>query len=154
MDTAGGPGAGAGTDDCRPLWNADRIGSQVTVSGDSRITRVGKVIRGCRLDEVSQLLNVLGGSMSFVGTRPEVPKYVARYTPEMMATLLLPAGVTSEAGIRYKDEAELLDKAEDVDETYVQQVLPGKMAYNLASIRRFGLGQELLTMLRTVKAVL
>ena len=101
-----------------------------------------------------QLLNVLGGSMSFVGTRPEVPKYVARYTPEMMATLLLPAGVTSEASIRYKDEAELLDKAEDVDETYVQQVLPGKMAYNLASIRRFGLGQELLTMLRTVKAVL
>ena len=72
----------------------------------------------------------------------------------MMATLLLPAGVTSEASIRYKDEAELLDKAEDVDETYVQRVLPGKMAYNLASLRRFGLGQELLTMLRTVKAVL
>ena len=116
--------------------------------------QTGKVIRSCRLDEVGQLLNVLGGSMSFVGTRPEVPKYVARYTPEMMATLLLPAGVTSEASIRYKDEAELLDKAEDVDETYVQQVLPGKMAYNLASIRRFGLGQELLTMLRTVKAVL
>ena len=160
------------------VQNADRIGSQVTVSGDSRITQVGKVIRSCRLDEVGQLLNVLGGSMSFVGTRPEVPKYVARYTPEMMgemtfvgtrpevpkfvkeytdemyATLLLPAGVTSEASIRYKDEAELLDKAEDVDETYVQQVLPGKMAYNLASIRRFGLGQELLTMLRTVKAVL
>ena len=136
------------------VQNADRIGSQVTVSGDSRITRVGKVIRSCRLDEVGQLLNVLGGSMSFVGTRPEVPKYVARYTPEMMATLLLPAGVTSEASIRYKDEAELLDKAEDVDKTYVQQVLPGKMAYNLASIRRFGLGQELLTMLRTVKAVL
>ena len=130
------------------VQNAHRIGSQVTVSGDSRITRVGKVIRSCRLDEVGQLLNVLGGSMSFVGTRPEVPKYVARYTPEMMATLLLPAGVTSEASIRY------LDKAEDVDETYVQQVLPGKMAYNLASIRHFGLGQELLTMLRTVKAVL
>ena len=136
------------------VQNADRIGSQVTVSGDSRITRVGKVIRSCRLDEIGQLLNVLGGSMSFVGTRPEVPKYVARYTPEMMATLLLPAGVTSEASIRYKDEAELLDKAEDVDETYVQQVLPGKMAYNLESIRHFGLGQELLTMLRTVKAVL
>ena len=133
------------------VQNADRIGSQVTVSGDSRITRVGKVIRSCRLDEIGQLLNVLGGSMSFVGTRPEVPKYVARYTPEMMATLLLPAGVTSEASIRYKDEAELLDKAEDVDETYVQQVLPGKMAYNLESIRHFGLGQELLTMLRTVK---
>ena len=94
----------------------------------------------CTSYEVGQLLNVLGGSMSFVGTRPEVPKYVARYTPEMMATLLLPAGVTSEASIRYKDEAELLDKAEDVDETYVQQVLPGKMAYNLASIGRIVYG--------------
>ena len=82
------------------VQNADHIGSQVTVSGDSRITRVGKVIRSCRLDEVGQLLNVLGGSMSFVGTRPEVPKYVARYTPEMMATLLLPAGVTSAASLR------------------------------------------------------
>lgn len=133
---------------------ADQMGAQVTVGEDRRITRVGKLLRGCRLDELPQLLDVLAGNMSFVGTRPEVPKYVARYTPEMMATLLLPAGVTSEASIRYKDEAELLDKAEDVDETYVQQVLPGKMAYNLASIRRIGLGQELLTMLRTVKAVL
>lgn len=88
--------------------NADKIGSQVTVGGDSRITRVGKVIRECRLDEIGQLLNILGGSMTFVGTRPEVPKYVEKYTPEMWATLLLPAGVTSEASIRYKDEACLI----------------------------------------------
>ena len=107
--------------------NADKIGSQVTVGGDSRITRVGKVIRECRLDEIGQLLNILGGSMTFVGTRPEVPKYVEKYTPEMWATLLLPAGVTSEASIRYKDEAALLDAAEDVDATYIQDVLPGKM---------------------------
>ena len=106
--------------------NADKIGSQVTVGGDSRITRVGKVIRECRLDEIGQLLNILGGSMTFVGTRPEVPKYVEKYTPEMWATLLLPAGVTSEASIRYKDEAALLDASEDVDATYIQDVLPGK----------------------------
>lgn len=117
--------------------NADKIGSQVTVGGDSRITRVGKVIRECRLDEIGQLLNILGGSMTFVGTRPEVPKYVEKYTPEMWATLLLPAGVTSEASIRYKDEAALLDAAEDVDTTYIQDVLPGKMKYNLRSIQVF-----------------
>ena len=134
--------------------NADKIGSLVTVGEDPRITKIGKRLRGCRLDELPQLINIWKGEMTFVGTRPEVPKFVKEYTDEMYATLLLPAGVTSEASIRYKDEAELLDKAEDVDETYVQQVLPGKMAYNLASIRRFGLGQELLTMLRTVKAVL
>ncbi len=134
--------------------DADRIGAQVTVSGDSRITRVGKVIRNCRLDEIGQLLNVLAGSMSFVGTRPEVPKYVERYTPEMLATLLLPAGITSEASIRYKDESDLLDAAEDVDEVYVQQVLPGKMYYNLKALEVFSVWSEIRTMFRTVLAVL
>lgn len=122
------------------VQNADRIGSQVTVSGDSRITRVGKVIRSCRLDEIGQLLNVLGGSMSFVGTRPEVPKYVARYTPEMMATLLLPAGVTSEASIRYKDEAELLDELlfgdVDVDHDVDLEPVPGKELVELLGLYR------------------
>lgn len=134
--------------------NADRIGTQVTVSNDSRITRVGKVIRKCRLDEIGQLLNILEGTMTFVGTRPEVPKYVAAYTPEMMATLLLPAGVTSEASILYKDEDKLLDQAEDVDETYIRQVLPGKMRYNLYAIRNFNFWFDIRTMFRTVFAVL
>ena len=133
--------------------NADKIGSQVTVGGDSRITRVGKVIRECRLDEIGQLLNILGGSMTFVGTRPEVPKYVEKYTPEMWATLLLPAGVTSEASIRYKDEAALLDAAEDVDATYIQDVLPGKMKYNLRSIQEYSFFKEIETMFQTVFAV-
>lgn len=133
--------------------NADKIGSQVTVGGDSRITRVGKVIRGCRLDEIGQLLNILGGSMTFVGTRPEVPKYVEKYTPEMWATLLLPAGVTSEASIRYKDEAALLDAAEDVDATYIQDVLPGKMKYNLRSIQEYSFFKDIETMFQTVFAV-
>lgn len=133
--------------------NADKIGSQVTVGGDSRITRVGKVIRECRLDEIGQLLNILGGSMTFVGTRPEVPKYVEKYTPEMWATLLLPAGVTSEASIRYKDEAALLDVAEDVDATYIQDVLPGKMKYNLRSIQEYSFFKDIETMFQTVFAV-
>ena len=133
--------------------NADKIGSQVTVGGDNRITRVGKVIRECRLDEIGQLLNILGGSMTFVGTRPEVPKYVEKYTSEMWATLLLPAGVTSEASIRYKDEAALLDAAEDVDATYIQDVLPGKMEYNLRSIQEYSFFKDIETMFQTVFAV-
>lgn len=134
--------------------NADKIGAQVTVGNDSRITRVGRFIRNCRLDEICQLIDIFRGTMTFVGTRPEVPKYVAAYTPEMMATLLLPAGVTSEASIRYKDESALLDGAEDVDEVYIHQVLPGKMGYNLDAIRNFGFRSDIRTMLRTVKAVL
>lgn len=134
--------------------NADQIGTQVTVGNDSRITRVGKLIRKCRLDEVSQLIDVLRGTMSFVGTRPEVPKYVASYTPEMLATLLLPAGVTSEASILYKDEDMLLAEAEDVDAAYIQKVLPGKMRYNLESIRNFSFFGDIRTMFHTVFTVL
>lgn len=134
--------------------NADRIGSLVTVGNDARITKVGSFIRACRLDEISQLINVLLGDMTFVGTRPEVPKYVNAYTPEMMATLLLPAGITSIASIRYKDEAELLDKAEDVDKTYIEEVLPGKMQYNLQSILDFSFWDDIATCFKTVLAVL
>ncbi|MGN1049691.1 MAG: sugar transferase [Selenomonadaceae bacterium] len=133
--------------------NADRLGALVTVSGDARVTRVGKLIRDCRLDELPQVIDVLQGNMSFVGTRPEVVKYVEKYTDEMKATLLLPAGITSEASIRYKDEARLLDAADDVDMIYVQDVLPSKMCYNLRSIKYFSVSNDLKTMLRTVMAV-
>lgn len=133
--------------------NADRIGSTVTVSGDSRITPTGEFLRKYRLDELPQVFDVLVGDMSFVGTRPEVTKYVKKYTKEMRATLLLPAGITSEASIKYKDEAELLDDAEDVDKVYVEQVLPEKMKYNLESIRRFSFWREIGTMIKTVLAV-
>ena len=134
--------------------NADKIGTQVTVGNDSRITRVGKLIRKCRLDEVSQLIDVFRGTMTFVGTRPEVPKYVDSYTPEMLATLLLPAGVTSLASIMYKDEDELLSGAEDVDASYVQKVLPGKMRYNLRSLKTFSFFGDIKLMFMTVFAVL
>lgn len=134
--------------------NADKIGSTVTVGNDSRITKVGAKLRGCRLDELPQVLDIISGNMSFVGTRPEAVKYVKQYKPEYMATLLLPAGITSEASIRYKDEAELLDAASDVDKTYIEEVLPGKMKYNLDSIKNFSFFGDIATMFRTVLAVL
>ena len=116
--------------------NADKIGSLVTTGNDSRITRVGAKIRKCRLDEIPQLLNILKGEMSFVGTRPEVRKYVDRYTDEMMATLLMPAGVTSLASISFKDEddtlAIYLQNGKPLDDAYVNEVLPKKMNYNLS----------------------
>ena len=133
---------------------ADKTGVQLTAGGDSRITKVGRVLRGCRLDELPQLIDVIDGNMSFVGTRPEVPKYVAAYSDEMMATLLVPAGITSEASIRYKDEAEILEAADDVDRVYIERVMPDKMKYNLESVMNFSFFGEIATMFRTVLAVL
>ena len=134
--------------------NADKIGNLVTSKNDSRITKVGEKIRKYRIDEIPQLFNVLIGDMSFVGTRPEVKKYVDQYTPEMYATLLLPAGITSESSIRYKDEEKLLDIATDIDKVYVEKILVDKMKFNLESINNYSFLEEILTMLRTVFAVL
>ncbi len=134
--------------------NADKFGSQVTIREDKRITKIGKTIRKYRLDEIPQLLDILKGDMSFVGTRPEVPKYVEQYTKEMYATLILPAGITSEASMQYKDEAELLDHVQDVDKVYVEQILPQKMQYNLKAIREFRFWNDVKTMLRTVSVVI
>ena len=134
--------------------NADKIGTAVTVGNDSRITKVGSKLRRVRLDEFPQVIDVLQGTMSFVGTRPEAVKYVERYKPEYYATLLLPAGITSECSIRFKDEDKLLNAANDVDSVYVENVLPGKMKWNLESIRGFNYQDELLTMCWTVFTVL
>ena len=134
--------------------NADKIGTAVTVGGDSRITKVGKKLRSLRLDELPQVFDVIEGTMFFVGTRPEVIKYVKAYKPEFYATLLMPAGITSEASIRYKDESKLIDAAGDVDKVYIEQVLPAKMVWNLESVRRFRFLRDILTMFRTVAAVL
>ena len=134
--------------------NAEKKGSLVTVGNDSRITKVGEKIRHCRLDEIPQLLNVLAGDMTFVGTRPEVVKYVNAYSDEMYATLLLPAGITSVASIQYKDEDEILSTAKDPDDAYIHEVLPDKMKYNLASIENFSFLNEIKTMANTLKAVI
>lgn len=133
--------------------NAESLGAQVTTKSDMRVTKVGKKLRGCRLDELPQLIDILQGNMSFVGTRPEVTKYVEQYTPEMMATLLLPAGVTSEASIEYKDEERLLADAKNADKTYVEVVLPQKMEWNLRSLREFSFVGDIKTMFKTVWAV-
>lgn len=134
--------------------NADKIGSAVTVGGDSRITKLGAIIRKFRIDEFPQLFNVITGDMSFVGTRPEVPKYVSAYTDEMYATFLLPAGITSKTSIEYKDESRLISKSENIDKSYVEEILPAKMVWNLNGIKNFSIRQELSIMILTVFAVL
>ncbi|MBS4889596.1 MAG: sugar transferase [Anaerococcus vaginalis] len=133
--------------------DADKIGSQVTVGNDNRITKIGKTLRKYRLDEIPQLFNILKGDMSFVGTRPESPYYVKHYTNEMYATLLLKAGVTSETSIEYKDEANLLRDETDTDKIYIEKILPEKMKYNLKSVREFSLAKDIKTMIKTVIAV-
>lgn len=135
---------------------ADRKGTAVTVDHDSRITKVGAKLRDRRLDELPQLFDVLDGNMSFVGTRPEAVKYVkqyGKYNKAYYATLLLPAGITSEASIRFKNEAELLAAADDVDTVYMRDVLTKKMKWNLDSIMKFSFFNEIATMFRTVGAV-
>lgn len=134
--------------------NAESLGTQVTTQQDMRVTNVGRKIRACRLDEIPQLINILKGEMSFVGTRPEVPRYVRHYTDEMLATLLLPAGVTSQASIHYKDEEKLLTQSSNADKTYIESILPEKMKYNLKEIKEFSFGKEIGTMAETVFAVI
>ena len=140
------------------VTDADKKGSLLTSSNDSRITKVGNFIRRVRLDELPQLVNVLKGEMSFVGTRPEVPRYTEQYSPEMMATLLLPAGVTSLASINYKDEdtiiSQMTAKGMTVDQAYVERVLPEKMLFNLAYLRDFSFIGDIKIMLQTVVEVL
>ena len=133
--------------------NAESLGSQITVDGDSRITGVGKFLRRFHLDEIPQLFNILRGEMSFVGTRPEVPKYVENYTDEMLATLLLPAGITSLASIMYKDENNLISSADDVDYVYINEILPDKMKYNLAAVKKFGFFYDIGIMFKTFFSV-
>lgn len=136
------------------VTDADKIGTLVTTQNDSRITRVGEKIRKSRLDEIPQLFNILLGDMSFVGTRPEVKKYVDEYTDEMMATLLLPAGVTSLASINYRDEDEILakyvDEEHSVDEVYIKKILPSKMVYNLKYLKTFSIVEDIKLCVKTV----
>ncbi len=136
------------------VQNADKIGSLITIGKDPRITRIGTKIRKLRLDEVPQLINILIGDMSFVGTRPEVTKYVEKYTNEMMATLLMPAGVTSKASIEFKNEDEIvneyLNKGEAVDEIYVKRILPKKMKWNLEYIKEFNFIDDIKLCIKTL----
>lgn len=136
------------------VQDADKKGSLVTMGQDPRITKVGNKIRKCRLDELPQLLNVIKGEMSFVGTRPEVEKYVNEYSNEMKATLLMPAGISSRASIEYKDEDEIinkyLSKGENIDDIYVKRILPEKMKWNLEYIRKFNICEDIKICFKTV----
>jgi len=138
--------------------DADKLGTAVTQQNDPRISKVGHKLRKLRLDELPQLINVLVGDMSFVGVRPEVAKYVNKYTDEMNATLLLPAGITSPASIEYKDEDEVIEKfkgsGRSVDEIYVEEILPDKMKYNLKYIEEFSVINDIKIMIRTALAVI
>ena len=133
--------------------DAERRGAQVTSGADPRVTRVGAVVRRYRLDEFPQLFDILRGTMSFVGTRPEVPRYVAAYTPEMMATLLMLPGVTSRASIEFKDENNILTDQLDVEALYVGEVLPQKMALNLRDLRSFSFLGDIRIIFITIIAV-
>lgn len=135
------------------VQNADKIGTLVTTDSDSRVTGIGRFLRKYRLDELPQVFNVLSGSMSIVGTRPEVPKYVNEYKPEYYATLLIPAGITSLASIMYKDEEKLLSSSKDADYVYINEILPGKMKYNLQYTENFGFFSDIKLMFKTVKDV-
>lgn len=133
--------------------NAESLGTQVTAKADPRVLKSGSFLRKYRLDEIPQLINILKGDMSFVGTRPEVPRYVAQYSDEMLATLLLPAGVTSLASIKFKDEQTLLDNASNVERTYIEDVLPQKMHFNLEYLEKISFREEIKIVLHTVKEV-
>ena len=134
--------------------NADKKGNLITLNEDDRVTKVGKLIRKIRLDETGQLIDILLGDMSFVGTRPEVPKYVKHYSDEMLATLLLPAGVTSNASIEYKDEDDLLKDSENSEKIYIEKIMPKKMKYNLNDIKDFTFFRDFKIMIKTVVAVI
>lgn len=138
--------------------DADKLGAAVTEHNDPRISRAGNKLRKVRLDELPQLFNVLLGDMSFVGVRPEVAKYVNRYTDEMNATLLLPAGITSPASIEYKDEDEVIEKfkgtGRSIDDIYIEEVLPDKMKYNLEYIKNFSIVNDIKIMIQTALAVI
>lgn len=139
------------------IQDADKRGTLITGKQDSRITRIGNKIRKCRLDELPQLINILKGEMSFVGTRPEVKKYVDMYTDEMKATLLMPAGVTSMASIKFKDEDEIISKqtksGKTVDEAYVNDILPEKMKWNLEYIKKFSILEDIKICIETIGKV-
>lgn len=132
---------------------SDALG-ELTCSDDDRVTGVGRFLRKYRLDELPQIFHVISGKMSIVGTRPEVPRYVREYTPSMMATLLMPAGVTSLASIKFKDEAELLQNCTDADEVYIRDILPQKMQYNLEYLEKFSFRRDVKLILKTVKEVI
>ena len=136
------------------VTNAEAKGLQISTSGDSRITKVGKFLRKTKIDELPQLFNVFVGQMSFVGPRPEVPKYVAMYNEEQRNVLLVKPGITDEASIVFRDENTILENAEDTEAAYINEIMPVKLNLNLKYIRKMGLFYNIKIIFKTVFAVL
>ena len=128
---------------------ADRVGPGVTRDGDPRITALGRWLRKTKLDELPQLWNVLSGEMSFVGPRPEVPQYVARYTADQSAILGLKPGITDLATLEFINEEEMLRNATDVESFYLLYCVPKKVELNLRYARQASLWQDLKIIFRT-----
>ena len=134
--------------------DADKKGLSITVGRDSRITRVGAFLRKTKLDELAQLLNVLCGQMSFVGPRPEVPRYVELYTPYQRQVLLVRPGITDYASIAYRNENDLLAGADDPERMYIETIMPDKIELNMKYLREISPLTDVRLMLRTVLAVI
>ena len=115
--------------------DAEKKGLQITTKDDNRITKIGSFLRKTKLDEFPQLINVLIGEMSFVGPRPEVPKYVALYSDVQKNVLLVRPGITELASIKYRDENEMLKSSENPEDTYIKEIMPKKIEYNLEYIK-------------------
>ena len=134
--------------------DADKKGLSITVGRDSRITRVGAFLRKTKLDELAQLLNVLCGQMSFVGPRPEVPRYVELYTPYQRQVLLVRPGITDYASIAYRNENDLLAGADDPERMYIETIMPDKIELNMKYLREISPLTDVRLILRTVLAVI
>ena len=132
--------------------NADGTGPAVTRQGDVRVTRLGRFLRRTKLDELPQLLNVLQGDMSLVGPRPEDPRYVALYTPEQRQVLSVRPGITSAASLEYRHEEQLIS-GPDAERTYLEHVLPDKLAIDLAYVRNRSFWSDLQLIARTVRVM-
>ena len=134
--------------------DADRKGLQITVGRDSRITRVGAFLRKTKLDELAQLLNVFAGEMSFVGPRPEVPKYVDLYTPYQRQVLLVRPGITDYASIAYRNENDLLEGAQDPERMYIDEIMPAKIELNMKYLHEISPLCDMKLIFKTIAAVL
>ena len=133
--------------------DADKRGLLITVGADSRITRVGKILRKTKLDELAQLFNVFIGDMSFVGPRPEVPRYVAMYTAAQRNVLLVRPGITDYASVAYRDENDLLEGAADPERIYIEEIMPAKLELNRQYLSQIGVWTDIKLIFATVMAV-
>lgn len=134
--------------------DAESKGMQITVGADSRITKIGKILRKTKIDELPQLINVFIGQMSFVGYRPEVPRYVDMYTDYERNVLRIKPGITDLASITYRDENEVLDKSDNPEYTYINEIMPTKLALNMEYMKKMGFWYDIGLIFRTFLAIL